>query len=182
MWVGHPATLQAGVFIWQELSSRPAVLEKLREQARQQPAGAPGGDWKQTLLSHVLECLRLRTPVPLVPRVVLRSTSMSQRDRHVACPAEATVLVSLTSSLNDGSDGRPADGYQPEAALDSWNCGRHRPPIFGMSPRPCVAREHVPEVLVSVFDVLLRLPPMTRAGPLAYEGPIVTHFPLRKSR
>lgn len=186
LWVAHPATVQAGALMMQELLSRPSEYEKLAAKARE--PGAPPWtrpDFRNLLRDHILELLRFRPPFPILKRDVPRDTLFdigTQFPVHVAAGSEM-VLLTIGALFDDaaGKEGsadaalyRP--GRQFKAAGDSYL-------MFGMGERVCIAQHQVVEVLISALAGLLRLPRLRWADPwfarMTYDGPIICKLRLR---
>ncbi|MGV3572470.1 MAG: hypothetical protein ACO1PB_17855 [Ramlibacter sp.] len=187
MWVGHPAMVQAGAFVFQELRARPADYAALRclvrdhgSQAYAEPAV------REVVRGHVLECLRHRPPFPALPRLAplgaelwLRQAGDEQRPATVVA-AGKSVVVAIVAALHGAKWG---DTYQPKEALALWRQGADDLPIFGVGARNCIAREQVLELLVSAIIGLLHLPELDYADRwwwrIRYDGPIITRLRLK---
>lgn len=187
MWVGHPAMVQAGVFVFQELRARPAVYAALR--AEVEALGSQGyadAALRRQVRAHVLECLRHRPPFPALPRLAPLGAQLRLRSKEGAArpanriAAGGSVMVSIVSALRDAPWG---DAFRPEDALALWNRDKDALPIFGVGGRSCIARDDVLELLVSAMIGLLQLPALDYADRwwrrLRYDGPIVTGLRLK---
>lgn len=186
MWVGHPAMVQAGAFVFQELRARDDVYTALRAQA--QPLGEAAYDdvaLREEVLGHVLECLRHRPPFPALPRLVPHGAELRLRDRPGTkekrparlIAAGDQVVLAIIAALH----GVPwAREYRADQALALWNREPDALPIFGLGPRNCIAREQVLEILVGAVIGLLQLPELIYADSwwrrIRYDGPIVTRL------
>lgn len=190
MWVGHPATVQAGAFVFQELRSRPEVYAALRNQVQQSGAAAyDDAGVRQQVRGHVLECLRLRPPFPLLPRLLTHDAELQLGARAPARQVAAgrSVYLVVAAALRQAGPGRRGD-YDPQEALRVWNSGAQGEgpdalPIFGVGRRSCIAREQVLDTLVSAQIGLLQLPELVYADGLwrrmVYDGPIITRMRLK---
>ena len=185
MWVGHPAMVQAGAFVFQELRARDSVYAELRAKV-QRLGGSAYADatLREEMLGHVLECLRHRPPFPVLPRLVLHDAELQLGDKPAkkkkpARPIAAgqSVVLAIVAALHGVDWG---DQYCPDRALALWKKGVDALPIFGLGPRNCIAREQVVEVLVSAVIGLLQLPELVYAdgwwGRVRYDGPIITRL------
>jgi cytochrome P450 len=182
MWVGHPAMVQAGALIFQELQAHAdeyaALHKSVNPRAKTLGSAAYADEKLRTeVRGHVLECLRLRPPFPFLSRLLPREADLQlgakARIRTVA--AGHSVYLAIAAAL------RGRSGYDPEQALIEW---KHpdKLPIFGAGPRACVAREQVVELLVSALIGMLSLPLLGFADAgrkrIVYDGPILTRVRL----
>lgn len=188
LWVGHPATVQAGALLMQGLLQRPEVYARLWQQGRSLGNAAWSDQaWRQTLREHVLELLRFRPPFPLIRRSVPRDTAYEADDGQSVGLRAGSVftLLSIAAMFDACALSRP-NTYCPHRERDerSDSGGQHL--IFGDGPRRCVAADHVTEILVSALAGLLTLPKLEWADPwwrrIAYDGPIITRMRLRPAR
>lgn len=187
MWVGHPATIQAGALIVQELLGRRKDYDRLRLLVR-----AAGGvdqiataHLRDQLRDEVLELLRFRPPFPLLARRVLRETTLVRDSKGSVAVVGPGSLVALTiGALFDPA----AQHEDPEEYLPGRHFHSHddRYLMFGSGPRHCFAREQVIEMLVSALGGLLALDGgqrrlRTPGGQRArtYDGPVIVAMPLR---
>ena len=184
LWVGHPATVQAGALVMQELLQRPEVHGSLH--ARVQSLGAAAwddADCQEAVRQHVIEALRFRPPFPLLLRDVPRDTAYAlDGARRTTTPAGKKVAVMS-----------PAAMFDPEAgdakAVCPFHAGRTAFPngpyhlIFGHGTRTCIAQDQVVAILTSALTGLLTLPRLTWADfawwRLRYDGPIIRRMPLK---
>lgn len=184
LWVAHPATVQAGALMMQELFSRRRVFDELASQARQLGARAWTDPYFRTLLGHhVLELLRFRPPFPILKRHVPRDTLFDIGTQFPVRVAAGSEMVLLTiGALFDDSAMKNGDAasYQPGRQFKSTP---DRYLMFGMGERACIAQHHVVEILVSALAGLLMLPRLRWADPwfarMKYDGPIVCQLRLR---
>jgi cytochrome P450 len=184
LWVGHPATVQAGALVMQELLQRPAVYGPLHDEAARLGESAwTDAAYRLTVRQHVIEALRFRPPFPMLLRDVPRDTEYTlDGKRRLATAAGARVtLVS------------PAAMFDPEGAAAASVCPFHaaRAPgpagpyhlIFGHGPRSCIAQDQVVEILTSALTGLLTLPRLTwrdfGGWRMRYDGPIISRMRLK---
>lgn len=185
MWVGHPATVQAGALLMQELLGRRAVLRSLEAQA----AALQNRVWSDAafrveLKNHVLELLRFRPPFPILHRDVARDTWFDVGDKvpagHAAAGAQLTLLTIGAMFDNDAMDGDDAALFKPGR---KFRQDADRYMMFGMGGRSCIASHQVTEMLVSALAGLLTLRDLDWGGStlrrMVYEGPIIRSMPLR---
>jgi cytochrome P450 len=186
LWVGHPATVQAGALMMQELLRRPAVYRQLREMARDRgPGAATCAPFRETLRDHVLELLRFRPPFPLLRREVPRDVQFAPAPGVVAsASAGSNFLLLNIGALFDPAGLRDAAAEPPARYVPGR---RFREPadrylIFGTGERACIASHQVLEMLVTALAGLLSLPELRWADPwprrMRYDGPIVTRMRL----
>jgi hypothetical protein len=188
MWVGHPATVQAGALCMQELFARRAVLDKLSIQA--QALGETvwlNSDFRKLLADHVLELLRFRPPFPILVRDVPRDTWFDVGKGIPPGRANAgsqVTLLTIGAMFDDGAvAGGRADKYCPGRGFN-FNGDRYL--MFGLGDRSCIAKHQVVAMLVSALAGLLTLPGLRWADPwssrIAYDGPTITRMRLRFDR
>lgn len=184
MWVGHPAMVQAGALIFQELRAQKtkgyaALHAAVAPRLKALGSAAYANETLRTeVRGHVLECLRLRPPFPFLSRLLPRDADLQlgakARIRTIA--AGHSVYLAIVAAL------RGRAGYDPAHALSEWK-DPDRLPIFGAGPRACVAREHVVELLVSALIGMLSLPLLGFADAgrkrIVYDGPILTRMRLK---
>jgi cytochrome P450 len=184
LWVGHPATVQGGALMMQELLARPQEYQRLRAEmaAADKRGDANGLLVRERLRDHVLELLRFRPPFPLLGRLVPTEASFKVgTDPGAARTTRArpgSVAVMTIGALFDPA----AQREDPREYLP----GRHfyepedRLLMFGTGPRHCVAREQVIEILVSALAGLLQLgdTPLGPQGRRAYDGPVIVEMKL----
>lgn len=190
MWVGHPAMVQAGAFVSQELLSRKVVYAELRRQVQSLgDAAYDDRNLREDIRGHVLECLRHRPPFPLLTRLLPLDAELQLGEKGPArrIAAGKSVYVVLAAALRKAG-GRPQGRYCHLDALRIWNSaapdqGPDALPIFGVGMRSCIAREQVIDTLVSAQIGLLQLPELDYADGwwrrIAYDGPIITRMRLR---
>lgn len=188
MWVGHPAMVQAGAFVFQQLRSRPEVYGQLREQVGRH-AGDPFSDagLHEEVLAHVLECLRLAPPFPLLSRLLPREADLEigagPWARQQTLAAGKTVYLATAAALRDPKQFPNPEAYDPARALRMWRASADQVPIFGIGQRACIARHQVVELLASATIGLLCLPELEfadrGAARASYDGPIVVRMLLR---
>jgi len=189
MWVGHPATVQAGVLIMQELLARPAEYARLRaEMAAAVQRGDDGrAHVRERLRDHVLELLRFRPPFPILGRLVPTEAAFKVGTAAGADGAAATakarpgsVAVLTIGALFDPA----AQREDPRQYLP----GRHfhepedRLLVFGAGPRNCIAREQVIQILVTALAGLLQIGSVERGlrahRKPVYDGPVIVEMTL----
>lgn len=186
LWVGHPATVQAGALILQELLSRPALYARLRADTSLHDATDVAA--RARLRDHVLELMRFRPPFPILARAPRRKAVFPRDDQDVLQAPAGTTLALVLGALHDPDAQREdPDEYAP---------GRHfhyavdRQLMFGASGRYCIAQDQVLEILVSALAALLALDDSGLGRPLryanrwwprriAYDGPVITRLRLR---
>lgn len=180
MWVGHPATVQAGAQCMQELLARPDHLRNLAQQVRVHGDKAwASSEVRAELTKHVLELLRLRPPFPILTRDVPRDTWFAV-DPGVP-PGEAragTGMKILVAGALASAAGTHARRYCP-GQVDRNTYGTL---MFGHGARACIATDHVVETLVSALVGLLRLTNLrwgSRVRRIRYDGPTIERMPLR---
>lgn len=181
-WVGHPATVQAGALVMQELLSRPALYADLRNRVAKSQF-EPDAPLRSCLRDHVLELLRFRPVFPLLVRDVPRDTGFSAAP-DTTCPVKAgsKLAVFALSAMFDAQALRAPQNYcQHRTALHGVD-PREQSMVFGQGPRDCIAKDHVLEVLVSALTDLLLLPPLRFADPwfarIRYDGPVISRMRL----
>lgn len=189
LWVAHPATVQAGALMMQELFGRPLEYDKLASKARELGVGLrTDRDFIALLRDHILELLRFRPPFPILKRHVPRDTLFdigTQFPVHVAAGSEMVVLTigALFDDLAVSKGSAGSAFYQPGR---KFNAPGDRYLMFGMSDRACIAQHHVVEILVSALAGLLVLPRLRWADPwfarIKYDGPIICKLRLRFDR
>jgi hypothetical protein len=187
LWVGHPATVQAGALVIQELFSRPTVHRQLSDQA--QGLGDKAWDdlaFRVEVKSHIIELLRFRPVFPFVPRVALRDMFIGCCD-GLAMPVKAGrhVVAAIIGAMFDPQAVWAPEVYHPGRYREGW--GREPEDellMFSLGERDCVARHVVPEILVSATIGLLTLPglrwPERRLlqSRITYDGVIITAMPV----
>ncbi|RYY98897.1 MAG: cytochrome P450 [Comamonadaceae bacterium] len=180
LWVGHPATVQSGALMMQELLARPEVLHALAGRVRQ--STDPWGDapLRELLARHVLELLRFRPPFPILRRDVPRDVLYGADGKAVA-RAGAQLTLMVIGALFDPAAHGGADPtrYDPDRAPSHPD---DRYLVFGAAQRQCIAPDQVVETLVSALTGLLLLPQLRWAQPwwrrMRYDGPIIASAPL----
>ena len=186
MWVGHAAMVQSGAFVFQQLHARPDHYRVLRERAQALGDAActdPG--FRALMLCHVLECLRLQPPFPLLSRLLPRGADLGlcRGGRPKTIRAGSRAWIGIASALRDPARFEDPDEYRPTRMDKSWPAEADLLPIFGIGARACVAREQVVELLVSAAIGLVSLPALDHADGLwrrvLYDGPIVTRMRVR---
>jgi len=187
MWVGHPAMVQAGALIFQELQAHRHQYKELHAFVGQHLEASRTSakireEVRRKVRGHVLECLRLRPPFPLLSRLLPRDADLqlgsAKKTRIRTIAAGHSVYLAIAAALRTRAD------YDPERALVDWK-NPDRLPVFGVGPRACVAREQVVELLVSALIGVLSLPLLGFAdagrGRIVYDGPIVTRLRLKRA-
>ncbi|MGJ7495049.1 cytochrome P450 [Variovorax sp. RT4R15] len=175
LWVGHPATVQSGVLLMQELLVRPKVLRDLAERVGR--CTDPWNDMplRELFARHVLELLRFRPPFPILRRDVPRDVRFGA-DGASRAAAGAQLTVMTIGALFDPAahKGAPPEVYDPNRVFV------HPPDrylMFGGGQRHCIASEQVVEMLVSALIGLLQLPGVKWADPwwrrMRYDGPSI---------
>ncbi len=182
-WVGHPATVQAGALVMQELLGRPALYRDLRQRAEQASA-KPDSSFRQFLRCHILELLRFRPVFPLLVRDIPRDTGFSAAP-GIICPVKAgsQLTVFALSAMFDADALHAPERYCALRPALRGIDPAEQDMVFGHGPRDCIAKDHVLEVLVSALTELLLLPPLRYADPwfarIGYDGPVVSRMRLK---
>lgn len=180
LWVGHPATVQSGVLMLQELLARPRVLRELAGRVRGSVDPWTDVPLRALLARHVLELLRFRPPFPIlrrdVPREVLYGADGTAKARSGAQLTLMVIGALFDPAAHVGGD---ASRYDPDRVfIDPAD----RYLVFGAARRQCIAPEQVVEALVSALTGLLLLPRLRWDAPwwrrLRYDGPIIASAPL----
>ncbi|RYF33878.1 MAG: hypothetical protein EOO26_06520 [Comamonadaceae bacterium] len=180
LWVGHPATVQAGVLLMQELLARPKVWRELADRVRQSADPWTDPPLRALLARHVLELLRFRPPFPILRRDVPRD-ALWGADGTARARAGAQVTLMVIGALFDlkAFEGGDAARYDPDRV---YAHPEDRYLVFGAARRQCIAPEQVVEMLVSALIGLLQLPQLRWAEPwwrrMRYDGPIIASAPL----
>jgi len=187
MWVGHPATTQAGALVMQELLGRPkAYGDLLREAQALGERAQVDTRFRDVVRSHVIESLRFRPPFPILHREVLRDTEYElpdgrRRTTRAGCPM---TLLGVGAMFDHDAISR-AEVYDPSRPLDQRGDAEGHYFIFGHGARACPAQDHVVEILTSALMGLLMLPRLTWAdrwfGRIRYDGPIITRLRLKSA-
>lgn len=187
MWVGHPATVQAGALVIQELFARPGVHRELSTSAQALGTAA----WSDTAFrlevkQHILELLRFRPVFPLLPRLVLRDAWCDiGGGASRALKAGGGVVLATIGAMFDPEAQWAPDIYRPTRYAEGW--ARHPEDeylMFGLGARHCVARYLVIDILVSAVIGLLQMPRLRWAerklfeSRITYDGVIITHMPV----
>ena len=183
LWVGHPATVQGGALVMQELLARRAVLRQLVlniEWARGGRLSNP--ELREVVKNHVLELLRFRPPFPILRRDVVRDTLYGTDGAGRAGGGSQLTLLILGALFDPAAQlnasCKPSE-YRPGRAFREAD---DRYLIFGVGARQCIARDQVIETLVSALICLLELPNLRWADPwwrrMRYDGPIVSSMRL----
>lgn len=186
LWVGHPASVQTLALIVLDLIRRPewGVLAHSAQQRLLAEGGDPWGDveLRRDVRAHVLESMRFRPPFPLLRRYVVRDGHMgSIPPRKVQARDDIRLLI-LGALFDPAAHANPwtAERYCPAR---EWRDPDDRELMFGIGPRPCIAREHVQEMLTSALIGLLLLPGPSLADPcwarFRLDGPAITRLRLR---
>lgn len=188
LWVGHPATVQSGALVMQEVLSRRSdpLLRGLVDDILRHADPWQDAALRARLRQHVLELLRFRPPFPILHRDVRRDTLFGAKGKGRIAGGTVLTLFAIGAMFDPSAmrkPGMPPGDYDPDRAFkDSQD--RHL--MFGHGARQCVARDQVVEILTSALLGLLRLPRLTWADPwwrrMRYDGPIVTSMPLRFRR
>ena len=184
LWVAHPATVQAGALVMQELLSRPREHEKLASRARALGDSRwTDSDFRRLLGDHILELLRFRPPFPILKRDVPRDTLFGIGTPFPVRVAAGSQMVLLTigalfddKAMKNGNAATYEPGREFHSAPDRYL-------MFGMRERACIAQYQVVEILVSALAGLLALPQLKWADPwfsrMKYDGPIISELRLR---
>ncbi len=187
MWVGHPATTQAGALVMQELLGRPKAYNDLLRQAQAPHAGAQtDAAFRDVVRSHVIESLRFRPPFPILSREVPRDTEYELPDgrRHTTKAGCPMTLLGIGAMFDRDAVCR-AEVYDPSRPLDERGDSKGHYFIFGDGDRACPAQDHVIEILTSALLGLLMLPRLTWADRwfrrIRYDGPIITRLRLKSA-
>lgn len=190
MWVGHPAMVQAGAFVFQELRAREDVYAQLRRQVQHMgDAAYDDAQLRDEVRGHVLECLRHRPPFPLLTRLLPLDAELELGGDGLArrIAAGKSVYLVLAAALRSAR-GRPQGGYSHREALRTWKSGARGEgpdalPIFGAGERSCIARDQVLDTLVSALIGLLQLPELAYADGrwqcIVHDGPIIIRMRLK---
>lgn len=182
MWVGHPATVQAGGLIMQELLDRPEIYDDLRHQAETLGDAVWSDEYfREQLRAHVLELLRFRPPFPILDRDVPRATEVDANGRNASLAAGSKLTLLTIGAMFDPAALQRPDLYWPGRPDAAFAEPEHRYLMFGLGNRSCIARHQVVETLVSALAGLLSLPRLRWAEPwhrIAYDGPIITKMQL----
>ena len=183
LWVGHPATVQSGALLVQEVLSRRADLwlRDLANDVRRHADPWSDADLRERVRLHVLELLRLRPPFPLLMRDVRRDTLYGTDGKGQAKAGSMLTLLGIGAMSDPAAlPGTPPCAFAPGRPL-AFSEDRYL--MFGRGGRQCVARDHVTETLVSAFIGLLRLPRLAWADPwwrrMRYDGPAIASMRLR---
>ncbi len=175
MWVGHPATVQSGALLMQELLVRPTVVRALADAVGQSTDPWRDAPLRDRIGQHVLELLRFRPPFPILQREVPREVRYGA-DGASRATAGVSLTVLVIGALFDPAAhaGSPPDTYDPDRVFVHPH---DRLMIFGGGRRHCIAGEQVVQMLVSALIGLLQLPGVTWADPwwrrLRYDGPSI---------
>lgn len=183
MWVGHPATVQGGSLIVQELLARPEIYADLRRQAAELGDAAwTDARFRDQLKAHVLEMLRFRPPFPLLSRDVPRPTMMVDADdREIAFAAGDRAKLVTIGAMFDPEAVQHPDLYWPGRPDAAFSDPANRWLMFGLGPRACIGGPQVVEILASALAGLLLLPELHYADAkdrLVYDSVIVTRLRL----
>lgn len=183
LWVGHPATVQSGALLVQEIFAQRwnRELRDLVKKIQQDSAPWTSTTLRSEVRRHVLELLRLRPPFPILHRDVPRDTLYGAEGRGAI--AGGSVLTMFT--IGAMSDPAAMTGLRP----CKYDPNRQfKDPgdlhfMFGQGPRPCIAQEQVVEILTSALLGLLQLPGLTWADPwwrrVCYDGPMIRELRVR---
>ncbi len=158
MMVAHPATVQAGALMMQELLARPVQYARLRAQAAQAASQGKSAQFRESLRDEVLDLLKARPPFPILVRAVPRDTWIDVGNgRAYPVRAGASVKLLTAAAMDDqcatGSSG--ADAGCPAGAGPADM-------VFGLGGHDCIGREQALQILVCALAGLLEL------GPLRY--------------
>lgn len=185
LWVGHPASVQALALVVIDLLGRPE-WELLAARAR--ALYAAGQDpWVDPALcvdaqAHVVESLRFRPPFPVLRREVLRDGHMGSRPPRRVTGGKTVTLLGIGAMFDPAAHADPAsaDRYCPARRWVAPDDGLF---MFGHGPRPCIARDHVVQMLASSLIGLLLLPGLKFGDPwyarFRLDGPAITRLRLR---
>lgn len=185
LWVGHPATVQAGSLLLQELFERPEIHAPLSTHAlRLGSAAWTDPAFRALVRDYVLELLRFRPIFPFLPRVALRdclcdvggglSVQVKAGDRVVAMTAGAV--------FDPGAMWAP-EVFRPGRYREGW--ARYKEDelmMFGFGERQCVAHHVVVETLTSALTGMLTLPGLRWAERrlfeprMKYDGVTISHM------
>ena len=187
MWVGHPATVQAGALVLQELFARPAVHRELSGKAQALGTGAwSDAAFRLEVKQHIIELLRFRPVFPLLPRLVLRDAwcDIGGGAARVVKAGGGVVLATIGAMFDPAAQWAP-DVYRPTRYVEGW--ARYKEDeylMFGLGDRHCVARYLVIDILVSAVIGLLTMPGLRWAerrlfaSRITYDGVIITRMPV----
>jgi cytochrome P450 len=187
MWVGHPATVQGGALLLQELFERPEILASLGERAlRLGDTVWTDIGFRQEIRRHVLELLRFRPIFPFLPRMALRDCSCDVGGGvNVRVKAGGRVVAMTAGAAFDDEANWAPEVYRPGRYRDgtSWaRCPEDELLSFGFGARQCVAFHVVIETLTSALTGMLTLPRLRWARRrlfqprIEYDGVIVAHM------
>ena len=187
MWVGHPATVQAGALVIQELFARPDVHRELSGKAQAIGACAwSDAAFRLEVKQHIIELLRFRPVFPLLPRLVLRDgwCDIGGGASREVKAGGGVILASIGAMFDPEAQWAP-DIYRPTRYVEGW--ARYKEDeylMFGLGARHCVARYLVIDILVSATIGLLQMPRLRWAerklfeSRITYDGVIITHMPV----
>lgn len=183
LWVGHPATVQSGALLVQEIFAqrRSPQLRALVQQIQQDNSRWTSTALRAAVRSHVLELLRLRPPFPILHRDVPRDTLYGADGKGAI--AGGSVLTMFT--IGAMSDPAAMTGPRPcrYAPKRSFNDPDDLYLMFGEGARQCIAKDQVVEILTSALLGLLQLPGLTWADPwwrrVRYDGPMIRELRVR---
>ena len=189
LWVAHPAVVQAGALVIQELLARPEVHAALSKEAQALGEAAwTDPAFGHKLVAHILELLRFRPVFPILPRAAPRDTVFEPGGAcraHIKAGHNVTVTA-IGAMFDPQAVKRPAE-YHPESPSRGGLASRFAFPddqflLFGLGERACIAKHLVPEILASALAGLLQLPDLRWArrwsGRICYDGPIIVELPL----
>ncbi len=183
MWVGHPATVQAGALLMQSLLDDPTLYRGLREAAERLGDDVwTDSAFRAELESHVVELLRFRPPFPILNRMALRDGWIDADGSSRPVRAGATVGVLTAAALFDGDGIDEPARYWPGRPAGAFANPDNRYLMFGLGERSCIAKQHVIETLVGALTGLMTLGELRYAkrwSRIAYDGPIITGMSLR---
>ncbi len=188
MWVGHPATVQAGALALQELFARPAVHRELSAKAQALGVDAwSDAAFRIEVKQHIIELLRFRPVFPLLPRLVLRDgwCDIGGGAARAVKAGGGVVLATIGAMFDPEAQWAPGV-YRPTRYVEGWARYPEEDEylMFGLGSRHCVARYLVIDILVSAVIGLLTMPGLRwaerslLASRITYDGVIITHLPV----
>jgi cytochrome P450 len=185
LWVGHPATVQAGALVIQELFGRREIYRDLAGKAQKLGDTAwQDVAFREELMAHILELLRFRPVFPAQPRYVMRDT-VFESDSGLPVPIKggASLAVFTIGAMFDSLAVENPESYIPDLGdTPRFKYSDDKYMLFGLGARSCVAKYVVPQILLNAITGLLLLPDLDWANGyfsrMQYDGPIVTEMEL----
>jgi hypothetical protein len=187
MWVGHPATVQAGALVIQELFARPDVHKTLTTRAVSLGNDAwSNQEFRIEVGNHIVELLRFRPVFPFLPRTALRDTWCDiGGGQSMPVKAGSRLVVATIGAMFDAEAQWAPAAFHPGRYAEGW--GRHPEDkllMFGLGARRCVAEHLVIDILISAIIGLLKLPQLRWPARMpfdtriTYDGVIITRMPV----